>query len=316
MSAGAPRQVCVIANPAAGRGRGARVLARARPVLEGLGISDIRVTERAGDEPRIVAQALAAGCDTIVAVGGDGTWSNVANAILRQQAGSRVRFAMLASGTGNDFAKTIGAPVHDVRATARLALTGGDTLTDVGRIGEQYFLNIAGFGVDASVLERLSQVRWLRGDALYVYAGLRELFRYGGMDVEIESVHSARRGRHLLVIIANARNFGGVFRLAPDASTVDGQLDGVAIVDTSPLRRLQLFFAAARGVHARQREVTIERSPRFTLRFRKPPAFELDGELNQSATAELMVECVPRALRVVGAANGTAANSAAGGTGG
>lgn len=303
--------MCVIANPAAGRGRGARVLARARPLLEDLGISDIRVTEKAGDEPRIVAQALAAGCDTVVAVGGDGTWSNVANAILRQGAGPRVRFAMLASGTGNDFAKTIGAPVYDIRETARLALTGGDTLTDVGRIGEQYFLNIAGFGVDASVLERLGRVRWLRGDALYVYAGLRELFRYGGVDVEIESVHGARRGRHLLVVIANARNFGGVFRLAPAASTVDGQLDGVMIVDTSPLRRLQLFFAAARGVHARREEVTIERSPRFTLRFRQPPAFELDGELQRAESTELVVECLPRVLRVVGSTNGTDAESAA-----
>jgi 4-hydroxy-tetrahydrodipicolinate synthase len=47
------------------------------------GITDVRQSTARMKEGEVAAQAIADGCTTLVAVGGDGTWSNVANAILR-----------------------------------------------------------------------------------------------------------------------------------------------------------------------------------------------------------------------------------------
>lgn len=290
----------VIVNPAAGRGRGARALPAVREAFAAVGITDIRVTASKADERTIAARAIDDGATTIVAVGGDGTWSNVANAILSAGAGDRVRLGLIAAGTGNDFAKTVGAPASDFAATARLVADGSETRVDVGHIEDQYFLNIAGFGFDIAVLEDIPSIPWLKGDAVYIYSALRQLVGYGGVDIDITSP-AGRRGatRHLMLILANAKNFGGAFRIAPHASLTDGALDAISIHDASTFRRLKLFGAAARGTHIGQTEVVTEAAASFTIHFAVPPAYETDGEYRQASSADVEVRCVAGALRVV-----------------
>lgn len=295
-----PPRTTVIVNPAAGRGRGARALPAVREAFAAVGITDIRLTASKADERALATQAITDGATTLVAVGGDGTWGNVAHAILAAGAGNDVRLGLVAAGTGNDFAKTVGTPAGDPVATARLVVDGGDTRVDVGRIEDQYFLNIAGFGFDIAVLEDIPSIPWLKGDAVYICSALRQLVGYRGVDIDISSP-GGRRGqtRHLMLIIANARNFGGAFRIAPHASLTDGALDAISIHDASTMRRLALFGAAARGTHIAHPEVVTEAASAFTVHFAAPPAYETDGEYRQAATADVEVRCVPSALRVV-----------------
>jgi diacylglycerol kinase (ATP) len=293
-------KVCVIVNPASGRGSGARALPLIRAAFSGVGVNEVRLTSAKGDEGVQARKALDDGFDTIVACGGDGTWSNVANAIIAGGAGRQARMALLATGTGNDFAKTVGAPARDFAATARLAVNGSEMDVDVGRIENKYFLNVSGFGFDIAVLEDIEQIAWLKGDLLYLYSALRQLFSYGGIEVGIASARKRREARrHLMLIVANARHFGGSFRIAPAASVTDGKLDAISIHDAPPLSRMRLFAAATKGTHVMAREVIVEQAPEFTLEFSKPPAFETDGEYNRAAGAVVRIDCVPKALRVV-----------------
>jgi len=291
-------EVCVIVNPASGRGRGAKAEAEVRRAFASVGVTDIRTTRAKGDERSVALRAIEDGARTIVAVGGDGTWGNVANAII--SSGADVRLALLAAGTGNDFAKTLGAPATDFAATARLVADGAERRVDVGEVEGRYFLNVTGFGFDIAVLEDVENIRWLKGDAVYLYSALRQLFGYGGIDIDIAGDAGARgMAKHLMLIIANGKNFGGSFRIAPSASVTDGHLDAIAIAMASPLRRAQLFGAATKGTHIALGEVHTEQAPRFTLDFPAPPAYETDGEYNRAASARLEVRCVPGALRVV-----------------
>jgi diacylglycerol kinase (ATP) len=290
--------VRVIVNPAAGRGRGGQMLPAIRAAFAVRGVGAIDVTGAAGDERALADRALAEGATTLVAVGGDGTWSNVAGAILA--AGADCRLALLAAGTGNDFAKTVGVPAGDLEATARLAVEGGDTRVDVGRIEGHHFLNIAGFGFDIAVLEDCARIQWMKGENLYLVSALRQLFGYPGVEIEIGSALRVRpKARHLMLIVANARHFGGAFHIAPDAELADGLLDAVSILDAPPLGRMGLFVATTKGTHTSNHRVITEQASRFTLRFPAPPAYETDGEYRRAASAELEITCVPKALRVV-----------------
>lgn len=295
-----PERVCVIVNPAAGRGRGARALEAVRTAFGAVGVTDIRVTGAKGDERTIATQAVSEGATALVAVGGDGTWSNVANGVLSEGAGEAVRLAIVAAGTGNDFAKTVGAPAADVAATARLVADGAETRVDVGRVEDHYFLNVSGFGFDIAVLEDIPSIPWLTGDAVYLVSALRQLVGYRGVDIAVSSP-ARRRGatRHLMLIVANARNFGGAFRIAPDASLTDGALDAISIHDASAWRRIKLFGAATRGIHVALHEVVSEQAPEFTVHFATPPAYETDGEYRRAASADVVITCVPAALRIV-----------------
>jgi len=290
-------RVTVIVNPASGRGRGSRLLPDIRRTFAAVGVTDVRLTERPGDEKRLAALALQDGATTIVACGGDGTWSNAANAIL--DAGSTCRLALLAAGTGNDFAKTVGAPARDLAATARLAVDGPDMQVDVGRIENRYFLNVTGFGFDIAVLDDLANIPVLTGDLLYLGAAIRQLFRFRGVTIDIATSAVTRGARaHLMLIIANGRNFGGMFQIAPDARIDDGLLDAISILDASPLTRISMLAAAPSGKHVRNALVLSEQAASFSLTFSAPPAYETDGEYNRASSTTIEISCVPGALRV------------------
>lgn len=291
-------KVFVIFNPFSGRGRGAALVEPVLAAFSAGGAVEHGLTQKAGDEARLAQQAIGRGFRKIVAVGGDGTWSNVANAIL--EAGSDCRLALLAAGTGNDFAKTLGAPVADPATTAKLVVEGGDLRVDVGRIEDRHFLNIAGFGFDIAVLEDCARITWMKGGNLYFVSALRQLFGYPGVEIEVGSPRGRReRQRHLMLIVANAKHFGGTFHIAPRAELADGLLDAISILDAPPLGRLGLFVATTKGTHVADRRVITEQAERFTLRFPSPPAYETDGEYRVASSAEIEIACVPKALRVV-----------------
>lgn len=299
-----PRTIRVIANPAAGWGRAAGALPAIRVALAEHGIEDVRLTAFAGDEARLAREAIDDGVDTVIAVGGDGTWSQVGGALV----GSACRLVPIAVGTGNDFAKTLALPARDARAMARLAVDGSDVAIDVGRVDDTLFLNVAGFGFDAAVIAALAGGSRLRGDASYVAAALRQLFVYRGLAVQMPGEPSARN--RLLLVFANGRHYGGSFRIAPEASLTDGRLDAVAIGDASPLRRARLFAAAIRGAHLALPEVESSRGTAWTIRFGAPPIYEADGELRRAAGAVVQVACLPRALHVISASRAAASNPA------
>ncbi|MFL5574509.1 MAG: diacylglycerol/lipid kinase family protein [Gemmatimonadaceae bacterium] len=288
-------KVRLIANPAAGRGRGARLLPAARAALAPLG-ADVCVTASPGDEARLAREALDDGCTTIAVLGGDGTWSNAGRALLRAGGGDACALALLAAGTGSDYAKTLGAPARDFAATAALVAAGTTWLVDAGRVDDEPFLNIAGFGFDAAVVEAMVGVRWPRGNALYAYAAVRELFGYRGF----EAATDGGAPRPLLsLVVANARYFGGGFAIAPDARPDDGALDFLEIGPASPLRRLRIFAASASGAHVRLPEVDASRAAARLVAFDAPPLYEADGELRRAARREVEIACVPGAIRVV-----------------
>ncbi|HEY6552066.1 MAG TPA: diacylglycerol kinase family protein [Vicinamibacteria bacterium] len=291
-------RIFVVINPASGKGRGASLR---DPVLEGLGPSaevEHALSTAPGDEAVLARKALAAGFRTLVAVGGDGTWSNVGAAIV--DSGVPAALGLVAGGTGCDLAKTLGVPARDVRAATRVILDGHTRIIDVGRIEGKVFLNVAGFGFDIAVIEDAKQVRWLGGDLLYLYSALRQLRRFPGFAVEVSANGSPNaRREHLMLVVANARVFGGGFQIAPDADLEDGQLDAVGFLNMGLARRLSMMGRLLRGTHRGAPEVVAATAPSFRLRFDAPPAYETDGEWNQAASADIVVESVPRALRVL-----------------
>ena len=286
----------VVFNPRSGKGRGARLVSS---VLQALG-GDVahEVTAAAGDEGRITAEALGRGFRRIVAVGGDGTWSNVGNAIIRS--GVDAALGLVPAGTGCDLAKSLGVPARDIAGCARIARDGHTRRIDVGRIEDVYFLNVAGFGFDIAVIEDSLRVRFLGGDLLYVYCALRQLHRYPGFAFSLGIDGEAPAPREMLMlVVANARVFGGGFKIAPGAELADGLLDVVTFANMPLVRRLAIMGRLLRGTHGEAPEVASRRARRIVLRFDAPPAYETDGEWRRAASADVPVEAVPGALRVL-----------------
>ncbi len=263
--------------------------------MQALGPVERHVTRGPGDEARIAGDAAARGARVLAVVGGDGSVSHAVRGLLA--APRPIPLAIFAAGTGNDFAKSLDAPVHDVAAmTARIA-AGRTRMVDVGFVDDVPFVNAAGFGFDVHVLERMRAPMRLRGTAAYVVTALGALAGYRGLVSTLAHEPAARR--RLMLVFANGRYFGGAFHIAPHALLDNGQLDLVAIDDASTARRLSLFARALRGAHLRAPEVYTTRASSYRVRFDRPPAFEADGELHQARDVVVEVRTRPGALCVI-----------------
>ena len=256
------------------------------------------VTARGGDEVAVAQQALSQGYRRLVAVGGDGTWSNVGNAILRS--GVDAALGLVAGGTGCDLAKSLEVPAQDVGAAARVVGGGRTRSIDAGVVEGRYFFNIVGFGFDIAVIEDTWKVNYLRGAPLYLYCAVRQLYRFPGFPVEVAvDGRPGTREEMLMLVIANARVFGGGFKVAPRADLGDGQLDLVAFSNMPRRRRFPIMVSLLRGTHEGAPEVRTGRAGTFHLRFAGPPTYERDGEWTRAGSSELEIGTRRAALRVL-----------------
>jgi len=270
------------------------------------------VTGRPGEERELAERAAAEGYDVVVAVGGDGTWSNVADRLLASGRDD-VALGILPSGTGNDFGRNFGYSPGSPGEAVRVLAEGHQRAVDVGRVDSlsapdrepdalevRHFLNVVGFGFDIAVIDASARARFLKGELLYKVTALQQLFRFEGFGFTITpGTGTARQGRHLMLTVSNGRYFGGGFPIAPAATVTDGLLHACRIEDASPLSRLRLFNLAERGKHVRSERVEILGDTRFRLTFDAPPRFEVDGDVRRAADATVDLRVLPAALRVV-----------------
>jgi diacylglycerol kinase (ATP) len=289
----------VIVNPVAGRGGIRGAIPHIREVFAARGVTAFVETTTPGEEKSLAEAAIADGATTIVAVGGDGTCSGIANAILQSRAPCRL--ALIPLGTGNDFAKTLGVSDYSPEMIADLVTNGRETRIDVGIADGRHFLNSCGFGFDAAVLDASNRVRFLKGDAVYIYTAITKLFTYRGTDVSVRGVAGIEDGPMLMVTVSNGRSLGGAFKIAPTASVLDGKLDVCFFRDAGVIERVQLFAGAMRGTHPGMRAVSAAKTQLLTLTFGANPAMEVDGELGMAESTSVEITVAPSALAVLAA---------------
>lgn len=293
-----------IVNPAAGAGRGHARWEEFKLRFPPSNVEEkVVFTSRPGEAVRL-AQELARECDVVVAVGGDGTFFEVASGILL--AGSEtVRMGLVPLGTGNDTAILCG--LGDT-ALARQALTRGQTRAcDVIRICcreaasgvTRYSLLYASVGIIGEVLKRVTpRVKRVFGRRLaYPVGALRAIWKYRAPQMRVTCDGQSWEKRFLLLCASNAELSGGGMRLAPDAKMDDGLLD-VNLAETVSRRAAAvLIWRMSRGrriSHPRlryfnARTVAVEADP--------PIEVQADGEIIGQTPAQF--EVMPRALRVL-----------------
>lgn len=290
--------IAVLANPFAGKGRGARSAEVAVRHLRARGV-DVRlfVGGSAADTARLAVAAVADGPRALVVVGGDGTLAGVLDTVC---AGS-VPVVLVAAGTGNDLARALGLPRGDSAAAAELAVTGVPRPIDVGVIrtaaGTRMFLTVAALGFDAKVSDRTNRLRWPHGALRYYVALLIELARLRPMDFTLAvDDESPRRQPGTLIAAGSTASYGGGMPICAGAVPDDGLLDIVHVAPLGRLRLLRLFPLLLRGTHLARREVTHRRARSVTV---SAPGLVVYADGERIGEDECTLAVLPAALTLM-----------------
>lgn len=303
----------LVVNPTSGGGRTGKTFPEMRKAIErALGTCEVGETTRAGHAVDLARAAAEKGHELVIAVGGDGTFSDVVDGVLRAgNAGTEV--ALIGQGTGGDFRKTLELE-HRLDGYLAAITSGKKRGLDVGRFRYQtragetrdrHFVNILSCGLGGLVDQYVAGAsRMLGGTAAYFGASVRGLLAVQKGRLRCELSLAGKAETHVVhtyvLAICNGRFFGAGMHVAPMADPSDGVFEIIALESTSKLAfaltsgRIYSAKHMATATHLRCDKV------RVTLENDDAGPFLLDVDGEPLGTLPIDVELVRSAVTLRG----------------
>jgi diacylglycerol kinase (ATP) len=290
----------VILNPTSGKGKGSTLGPAFVEELTKLGVTVVELSGANYDEATAKGrEAIAAGSIDVLAVaGGDG----MVHLGVNLCAGTSVPLAIMPCGTGNDAAMTLGIPLNDPVASAKLAFEslGAARVVDLGlgvtATRRFYFFNSASAGFDAIVNRRANRWKYPKGPSRYTLAMLYELVSFSSLKYRAKIDGKERELDGMLCAVANGPSYGGGMLVAPEASIDDGKLDLFVVHKISKPELIKVFPKVFTGEHVSHPAVEIIRCESVTLLSDGVPVYA-DGE--PAGALPLTVSVAPKSLKVL-----------------
>lgn len=264
-------------NPTAGGGRKLSFIPEIQSFCRENNLTFEKILTKEPKEATMIARRAAENYEVVVAVGGDGTISEVAAGIYDTSA----VLGIIPTGSGNDFAPMVGVS-RNIKKALQTLIHGKIRNVDLGKVnGEHIFVNGMGVGFDGEVAARVRKfLTYLPGYPGYLAAVLRTLATYQFRNARIElDGNIIGEKKFLLVATCNGIQYGGGFKVAPSAKIDDG-LFTVCVVDkTSRLYALRNLPKFTKGTHLKLPEVHTFTSRKVIIESEDNLQAQLDGEL-------------------------------------
>ena len=308
------RSFLILINPSSGSGKGLTY----KPAIE-------KYFKSKGDEAIVVItdqngplspyylgkRAAEEKIDTIVGVGGDGTFNLIVSGLMSSgvSINDLPKLGFLGLGTGNNFVKNAGIAFKSFEESMSIVFNGRESYIDLGLVEDldqgrkRYFLNVLSLGFDAKVVDRASKSKsgFLPKNLSYLRAAGQEIISgLDSYDVELTGEDFSLRRKFCLLAILNGPSYGAIFKIAPEAKMSDGLFDVCLVDKTSRFRAMYLLQRAISGEHIFSPEVKIFRTSYLTVSSLglKPIPREIDGEV-VSESEKFRISVIPRALKVL-----------------
>lgn len=276
MNAVAPwRRVLIIGNDQAGVKGGLvtnrSTIEEARAALARHQIDGTFIATRSAAEATMrVREAVVAGADLVIALGGDGTVGPIAEALL----GRETALGIMPLGSVMNVARSIGVS-RDLEAAAAIIAAGVSRRIDVGEVRGRTFFEAGSVGMNAAIFREASRID--RGEWRGLFSSIWVAVRYNPARMTIALDDRTIRTRALQITVSNGPYTGLGFTVAPGARLDDGLFDVRVFRGFSRLELVRHFIAIAFGRRRFSPKIETYRSAQVHVATASPLATRADA---------------------------------------
>ncbi|MEN2768140.1 diacylglycerol kinase [Ornithinibacillus xuwenensis] len=267
----------IIYNPTSGREAFKKELPAVLEKFEKAGYeTSAHATTGEGDAIEAARTAVERQYDIVIAAGGDGTINEVINGLAEQE--YKPRLGVIPVGTTNDFARALTIP-RDIQKAVDIILEDYSMLLDIGKVNNQFFINIAGGGkLTELTYDVPSKLKTMIGQLAYYVKGIEMLPSLKPTHVKIEYDGNEIEEDIMLFLISNTNSVGGFEKLAPDACLNDGYFDLLILRKTNLAEFIRIATLALRGAHLEDKHVIYAKAKHITVTPTDKMQLNIDGE--------------------------------------
>ncbi|MEE3176393.1 MAG: diacylglycerol kinase family protein [Verrucomicrobiota bacterium] len=264
-------KIPLIFNPSAHAEKGKQFADKLRSFSERI---EVYETNNFFHLKEIASELVSQGWPKIAVAGGDGT----INAVIKSILFSDIELGIFPTGTMNLFARELGLPLNNLQACWQVIEEGKKRKVDVIKAGESIFVQVAGVGYDAKIIEETS---WENKKKFGRFSYLISAFSVANQDPPVIRVipESGEIIEGAFVLIGNGALYGPAFRLFPEASNDDRLLDVMIFKNQSPTDILRYVSGITLGRVEKTKGIEYVRTPRIRVESDVKVPFEVDGEL-------------------------------------
>lgn len=255
----------------------------------------------------ILIDAVSDGYRNFLCIGGDGTLHDAVNGVMQQNTcdNQEIQIAFYSCGTGNDWQRN-NFKDTSIEYFVQRFIEQDYLLHDVGKISciiekerrDHYFINMAGVGFDAFVVQNMQSEKSSR--FAYLFAMLKSLFRYKHIALKIEFDNQIIECKSYTSIIALNKYAGGGMKLAPNAINNDGLFDVVIVKDLSIPMVLLNTHKMYSGSYTNLKKVVSYRTNhiKVSVSYNSENTYtQAEGEL--IGTGPFEFTCIPEAIKIL-----------------
>ncbi len=292
------QKALIIFNPVSGKEESGNPLPKLinQMVKDGYRV-EVHATQKQGDATETCADR-GREMDLLVALGGDGTLSEVCGGLLRIAPDRRPELGYLPTGSTNDFANGIGLSDHTLDEQILIASHGQAQDIDMGLLNDRSFIYVAGFGVFTSVSFRTSQEdKNVFGKFAYFREGMKDLGKMQGKRIRIQYDGGRLEGTYLLGLISNSESVAGLKQLTQKTHYSDGKFEVLLVDDEDgALGTLSTFKDILIG-NQKNEHMHRFRASQLLIESEEELSYTLDGE-DGGSYHKVAIKVVEKAIKI------------------
>lgn len=292
-----PEWVFII-NPTAGGGYAKTLKPEIEKMVQKHAVhAEVVFSEKTGHAAELAKLYAAAGTRYIIGVGGDGTFNEIASALMHEKG---VTTGIVPAGTGNDFIQILGFPDHFGEKDWDMLFGKTSIPMDAGLCNGLPFFNGMGLGFDAQVAaENYTAPGEVKkgGKNKYIFHIIKTLLFYKEKRMKVLSAGINHESDCFINTVSIGRRFAGSFFLTPKAMANDGLLDVCMIEKLSLPERFMILPKVPKGTHLENKKVKYYQTAGIEIEFSHEVPFHLDGELHFGKHFDISI--MPAAINVL-----------------